>query len=94
MKLKTCKNIEILLQIIVRVIMIPLLPIGAIGYFFLKIYTYVDDFIEEKIFTLSNKMLCNSDEVRNGMIKNKEAINQISSLTAWERLKSELKKKE
>lgn len=86
MKLKTCKNIEIFLLGIRFIVVLALSPIKFFGWAFLKIFDSIDYLIEEGIWALSNKMLRKSDEVKNGTIKNKEAIRDIGSLTAWKRL--------
>lgn len=72
--------------------MIPFLPIAFIGWLCVEIYTNIDDWTREGIWLISNKMLCNCDEVKNGTIKN-ERYKSLCSSSAYNWLKSALNQK-
>ena len=89
MKLKTCKNIELVLTIIKKILLIPFLPIAIFAAVFGRIWTTVYDGLDKGVWKISNWMLCNCDEVKNGVIKN-QRYKYLSSRSAYIWLKNEI----
>ena len=91
MKLKTCKNIETILTVICKILMIPFLPFAVVGVIYMVIWDGLHDFLFERVWHISNKMLRNCDEVKDGTIKN-ERYKMLTSRDAYNWLKDDLNK--
>lgn len=92
MKLKTCKNIETALTVICKILMIPFLPFAVVGAICLTIWEDVNEFLSKRVWRISNKMLRNCDEVKNGTIKNEAYKTLLTSREAYNWLKDNLNK--
>lgn len=82
MKLKTCRNIEYAMHWMKLILLLPIMPIGLVGMVCMKIWTWWDDFLSDNVWSISNKMLCNCDEVKDGTIKDTR-YKHLTSINAY-----------
>lgn len=82
MKLKTCRNIECILNVLRWFVLVPLFPLSIIGMICVGIWCWVQDLMYDGIIDFSNKLACNCDEVKNGIITD-ERYKRLTSINLY-----------
>lgn len=83
MNLKRLSNLQILLFTIIDIILIPLYLIYFLINALYKIFRYLIDKVIALKWLIGNKLLKSSDEVKNGIIRNKSYIESCTASNVY-----------
>lgn len=94
MKLKTLSKIEKAVNTIIVILMLPFCICGAIIDMILKPFRWLIDELSYLRFKIGNKLLCISDEAKDGTIQNQSVFQSYTALETYKILKLEKKMEE